>query len=106
MKKKTASAASASNSFVPCRETRPRDIVDDFNDLAFACARALDIALKDGAKKFAPGAWRAVAIADHLRHARDHAHRGVSEREYRRTHLAHLLCRAAMAFRNFEEESK
>lgn len=90
----------------PGRTQRARDLVDDFNDLSIASAAALDRALKDGARKYAPGEWRRVGAAEHLLHADNHARAALAGcgREELRVHLAHLLTRAAMAWELFQEE--
>lgn len=88
------------------RHGRRRDIVDDFNDLSIGCEEALDQALKDGMKKFPPGNWRRVGRGEHLAHAESHARAALAggDRVRMRTHLAHLICRAAMAWWLLAEE--
>jgi hypothetical protein len=81
-------------------------IADDFTDLSLGCQEALDGALKDGERKYAPGEWRRVAAAEHLLHADNHARAALAGcgREELRVHLTHLPTRAAMAWELFQEE--
>jgi hypothetical protein len=79
------------------QETMAR--LDDLRDMLNAAADAIVSALADGARggKHPAGSWRKETIAEQLWHIEGHIvrHRRGDLDEH---HLAHLLCRAAIAY--------
>jgi exonuclease VII small subunit len=76
---------------------------EDFKDVMQAAEEAITAALQDGQHKYDAGAWLTHSVEEHLNHAGAHLEDlletdQMPANEEFRTALAHLICRAVMAW--------
>jgi len=72
------------------------NIASDFLALLSAAESALIAALHEGNGKHPPGSWRAETVDEQLKHIEAHV-TAYQCGERSEDHLAHILCRAAIA---------
>ena len=81
-----------------------RTHTDDLRDVLHAAEQAITAAMQDGQHKYDAGNWLTRSMEDHLQHAAVHIQELTSPAEdvlsadQLKTDLAHLVCRAVMAW--------